>query len=318
MRRSAPLIAFLLAAAVVGLRPWQSGREAPSRQPRNVPAQLTAWFIDVGQGDCTLLRTPRGQFILIDAGPPESARRVLSFLRRQRVSELALVIASHPHSDHIGGMPDVLRSFRAKQYMDPAFPYPSDVYAEVLREVKKRRVRFVTARRGVKLNVGGAHVEVLWPEAEFVRGTESDANNNSAVVRISVSEVSLLFTGDIQREAIERILSSRADLHSQLLKVAHHGSADAITPEFLLRVGPEAAVIFCGRLNPYGHPHRETMRILKRTRCAIYRTDVNGTITAVADGRRITIRAERGRNETQKLQGIPRSNRREPRGSLAR
>lgn len=317
MRRSAPLIALLLVAAVIGLRPWQSRRIAPSRQPKSAPVQLTAWFINVGQGDCTLLRTPNGQFILIDAGPPESVHHVLSFLRRQRVSELALVIASHPHSDHVGGIPYVLRAFRTRQYMDPAFPYPSHVYADVLQEVKRQRVRFITARRGVKLNVGGARLEVLWPEAEFVRGTESDANNNSTVVRVSVGEVSLLFTGDIQREAIERILSSRAEIHSQLLKVPHHGSADAITPGFLPRVRPEAAVIFCGILNRYGYPHRETMRLLKRTRCAIYRTDVNGTITAVADGRRIAISTERGRNETQKLQGIPRSNRGEPRGSLA-
>lgn len=318
MRRCAPLIALLLAAAVVGLRPWQSRRQAPLRQPRSAPARLTAWFVNVGQGDCTLLRTPKGQFVLIDGGPPESTNRVVSFLRRQRVSELALVVASHPHGDHIGGLVEVLRRFKVQQYMDPAFPYSSQIYADVLLEVRKRGIKFITARRGTRLDVDSVRLDVLWPEEKPVRGTESDANNNSTVVRLSVGEVSFLFMGDAQREAIGRILSSRADLHSQLLKVSHHGSANATTPKLLSRVTPEAVVIFCGRDNPHGHPHRETIRLLKRTGCSIYRTDVNGTITAVTDGRRITISTERGRNETQKLQGIPRSDRGEPRGSLAR
>ncbi|MGQ9524012.1 MAG: ComEC/Rec2 family competence protein [Armatimonadota bacterium] len=295
MRRTAQLTALFLVAVALAQRSWRHNNAGAPPPAKSAARQLTAWFINVGQGDATLIRTPRGQFILIDAGPPEAERRVLSFLRRQRVSEIALAVASHPHADHIGGMTGVLRRFRVRRYMDPAFPYPSPIYADLLEAVKRQEIPFTRARQGVQMAVGGVRLTVLAPRSPFIQGTESDANNNSAVMRLSMGRVSMLFMGDAQREEIAQLLSTRANLRCQLLKVSHHGSVDGTTDELLSRVGPETAVVFCGRRNPYGHPHVETMQALRQAKCRVYRTDINGTITAVTDGHRITIEAERGK-----------------------
>jgi len=295
MKRTARLLALLLIALALGLGCWSHNRGTAPREPKGSHRELTAWFLDVGQGDCTLIQTPRRQFILIDAGPPEAGYRVVSFLRRMRVSELALVVASHPHSDHIGGMQAVLHRFKVRRYMDPAFPYPSQTYADLLQEIKRRRIPFTTARRGVELDIGEARLTVLAPGTPFIRGTESDANNNSAVIRLSTKEVRMLFMGDAQLEEIAQLLSSRSDLRAQLLKVSHHASADGTTGELLSRAAPETAIIFCGRHNRYGYPHAETMRALQKAECRVCRTDVHGTITAVTDGHTIAIQTERGR-----------------------
>lgn len=314
-RPNLSLLLLLLAAAALvgrvgGVRPARPVRHVPAPPSRALPAQpaesrpqrqpaasqdgkLTVWFLDVGQGDSELIRTPAGQFILIDAGETNEGERVVSYLRDRGVSELALVVASHAHSDHIGGMRDVLAAFPVRMYMDPGFPYPSRLYESLLRDVKQLRIPARRACEGFATDLGGAHVEVLAPGQAFIRGTDSDVNENSAVLRISYGDTAVLFPGDIQRRAIEALLTSGRDLHAQVLKVAHHGSYSGTTPELLAAVRPEVAVISCGANNEYGHPHQETLDILRYAGSRVYRTDRNGTVTVTSDGRRISVATER-------------------------
>lgn len=260
----------------------------------SMPGNLTVWFIDVGQGDSTLIRTPHGSFVLIDAGTPEAADKIISFMRQEDVDRLAIAVGTHPHADHIGGMREVLRSFQVDAYMDPAFPYATSTYRNLLREIKDQGLKFITARRGMEEEVDGVRFQVLWPEEPFLEGTESDANNASIVLRLTYKNISMLFMGDAQLEAIARILKGTADIESDLIKISHHGSADGTTSELLERVKPKYAVIFCAEGNEYGYPHRETMDALRASRCRILRTDLNGTITVSTDGRELGISVEKG------------------------
>ena len=272
----------------------QRAGRGTTRASAPAPGNLTVWFIDVGQGDSALIRTPRGSFILIDAGPPDAADKIISLMRREGAERLAIAVGTHPHADHVGGMRQVLQAFRTDVYIDPAFPYATNTYRNLLREIRDQGLKFVTARRGMEEEIDGVRFQVLWPEEPFLEGTESDANNACIVLRLTYKDISMLFMGDAQLEAIARILEGTDNIESDLIKISHHGSADGTTPELLERVKPRYAVISCAEGNEYGYPHRETMEALHAARCRILRTDLNGTITVSTDGRKLKIAVEKG------------------------
>ena len=213
------------------------------------------------------------------------------------MNRLDLLVTSHPHQDHFGNSVHVLRRIPTAVVVDSGFVTNSPTQLRLLEEVKKQRIPFVNvgARNlaGTSTDLGeGVSLRYLAPKLPYLSGTDSDPNNNSVVLKVSLGRVSFLFTGDMEEEERARLLASTSaeDLRATVLKVAHHGSHNGTDAAFLARVRPEVAVISCAADNRYGHPHRATLDALARARVRVRRTDRHGTITVATDGNTYTVR----------------------------
>lgn len=258
--------------------------------------RLRVTFLDIGQGDAALLESADGHAAMIDTGPPEGRPHLREALAQRNVRALDWLILTHPHLDHIGGASDLLGNVRVAQVIDPGFPHPIATYDRLLARIQELGITFVRAQTGGALALGaGAQLEVLQPHQPFISGTRSDVNSNSVVARVTAGNVRVLFTGDSERETEERLLRENAgQLQADVLKVAHHGSRYASTPEFLAAVSPRYAVISCGQDNDYGHPHAETLQSLAQRQIAFFRTDLQGDVTLTTDGAQIAFATARG------------------------
>lgn len=267
------LLALLLCLAQSGC-----GRDAVA------PGHLRVTLMDIGEADCMLIETADSA-CLIDAGEINSDRAILKRLRAHRVLSLDLVVLTHPHSDHTGGLLGIARHVPVGQILDSGFPLGSGVQRRLIDWIRRERIPYRRARAGQVVRLGKeVTMEVLWPPDAYLRGTESDANNNSAVLRVTHGRVRLLVTGDIQSDGETQLLASGADLAADVLKVAHQGSADSTSGAFLEKVRPSIALISAGRRNAYGHPAPETLDRLKQAGVDIYRTDISGDLVFESDG----------------------------------
>lgn len=254
------------------------------RAPEPIPPgsrPLEIHVLDVGQGDSLLIISPMGKAVLIDAGPPEAGDTVVSALRREGVHELSLVVATHPHADHIGGMVDVLEAFPVKLFLDSGQVHPTRTVARMLETIREKGIAFLIAEAGQEFELEeGITLHVLAPMKPPITHTRGDVlNANSIVLLLTDGSFSMLFTGDSERETERRLLQAYPSLSAQVLKVAHHGSRYATQQSFLERLRPEIAVISCGAGNRYGHPAQQTLDRLRAVVRAIYRTDIHGEIT---------------------------------------
>lgn len=271
------------------LLPWLIALPAPA------PAQsLAISFFGVGQGDAALLVSPAGKRVLIDGGPPEGAAALLEGLSRRRVDSIDLVILTHPHLDHLGGLARVVRALPVRMFLDSGFPHPSPAYAALMKALAERGVPVKQAAVGRKIDLGGGALLTLYgPPSPYLTGTRSDVNANSVVSRLAYRQASALFTGDAEPETERWLLGQGGDLSAGLLKVAHHGGRYSSTAEFLRAVRPEIAVISVGPHNDYGHPTPEAMARLQAAGARLYRTDRDGTVTArCLDGRHWIVETE--------------------------
>ncbi|MDR5702133.1 MAG: DNA internalization-related competence protein ComEC/Rec2 [Armatimonadota bacterium] len=260
--------------------------------------RLTIIVMDVGQGDAIVIRSPSGKVALIDAGGAVEGyaqeidvgeERVVPFLRRLRVRRIDLLVLSHPHEDHVGGVPAVLRSFPVGVVWDSGFEHQNPSYPIVLRMIRASHIPYYLARRGDAFDLGaGVRVIVLSPTRLDV-GTGSDINNNSLVLKLVYGRVSVLLPGDIESSAEDLLLGLGEGLRSTALKVAHHGSETSSTWTFLRAVRPEVAVISVGEGNPFGHPDARTLKALAGIGARIYRTDLHGAVTLISDGRKLWV-----------------------------
>lgn len=311
---SALLLALALAPSAASTLGWPpgGGRLAPAqaatapapgassdRVAASTPAPgrdlLQVIFLDVGQGDAILVRTPGGRVLLVDGGPPEAGPRLVRDLKRLGVERIDVLLSTHPHADHIGGLLEVLQAFPVGVVYDPGVVHATSTFERYLRLIEQKGVPFHLARRGVELPLEeGVKAQVLWPGAEAVAWAEEagELNAASAVVRLTYGQVALLLTGDIEREQ-EEVLLRQSDVRAQILKVAHHGSNSSTGSSFLARVGPRVAVIQVGRDNPYGHPGRQVLARLAARGVEVWRTDQNGTVILVIDGSTWQVKAER-------------------------
>jgi competence protein ComEC len=260
---------------------------------------LSVTFLDVRQGDSAVIRTPGGKTILIDAGGRDAGSRVVvPFLRRNGIGALDLVVMTHPHEDHIGGMPAVLKSTRARVILDSAAPHASGDYEETLRLIHQKRIRYVRAYRGQRITFpDGVRFNTLNPpKSQSSSGQgESELNDRSVVLRMTYKAASFLFAGDAEKETEQSILGSCGSVRSNVLKVAHHGSENATSELWLRAVKPEIAVISVGWRNQFGHPSPDTLRHLADAGARIYRTDRNGAITITTDGKELHVSTTRKR-----------------------
>jgi len=290
---SRTLVALLLivAAALIYFYRDRISREfEPRPAPVPVAGQLTVRFLDIGQGDCELIQLPSGQTIVIDSGDRGSP--TVERLKGYGVSEIDLLIATHPHADHIGEMRDIMRAFKVKEFWDAGVPHTTRTYLDVLEERKAQGIKFVKPRRGDTREIGEARLEVLNPSKDL---PDENLNNASIVVKLTYGETSFLFTGDAELEAWKQMTESvRGSLRADLLKSAHHGSSNGTTEQILDAVRPKFVTISCAAGNDYHHPHPRVVNLLKERSKSIqlFRTDLEGTITALSDGKKITVTSE--------------------------
>jgi competence protein ComEC len=258
---------------------------------------LSVYVLDVGQGDAIALRSPRGRWVLVDAGPrlapgADAGRRVVApFLRRQGVRSLDLLIVSHGDADHLGGVPAVLASIPARMVVEPGQPLGTSLYAEYLGAVDAAGATWRAARRGDVVDLDGVRLTVLHPAADWV-AREARPNENSVVVRVTYGDFDLLLAGDAGWPAESALAGALAQV--EVLKVGHHGSAGASREPWLAAAAPRVAVISVGT-NGYGHPAPEVLARLARRGVTVFRTDRGGTVTVRSDGRYLEVR-QRARN----------------------
>ncbi|TYQ18098.1 UNVERIFIED_CONTAM: competence protein ComEC [Acetivibrio alkalicellulosi] len=245
-------------------------------------------FIDVGQGDSIFIETP-SQNILIDGGNRDDT--VINYLKTHDVKKLDIVISTHPHADHIGGLINVLESIHVDEVIDPGVVHTTKTFEDYLTLIDRKDIKFTEGRRGMKRYLGnGAQIEILAP----TNPSSDHLNNASIVCRVSFGSFSVMLTGDAERESENEMVESTLSLKSTILKVGHHGSSTSTTKAFLDAVNPEVAVIMCGKDNKYGHPHKETLDKLYTKGIDIYRTDIDGTIIISTDGDTIEINVNKG------------------------
>lgn len=263
--------------------------------PVQVEGELKVHFIDVGQGDCTLIQT-ESQNILVDAGERGNGNTILSYLESQNVDELDLVVATHPHSDHIGNMPEVLKALPVKKMLEGNVPEKltptSRIYESLLDVIAEKNIPVTEAAPGLEYDIGGgAKISVLGPVSDDIK----DLNNTSAVFRLDYGNTSFMFTGDAEKESEEEILAhtSKKKLHANVLKLGHHGSRTSNSQEWLYAVAPEYAVALVGKDNDYGHPHEETLKKLEKSGISLYRSDIHGTIVFGSNGETLTVVTEK-------------------------
>ncbi|MCL5772776.1 MAG: DNA internalization-related competence protein ComEC/Rec2 [Firmicutes bacterium] len=250
--------------------------------------RLEVTFLNVGEGECAFLSLPGGEKVLIDAGPVYHVKTkdidygkkvVVPYLKRKGVKRLDLVVITHPHSDHAGGMRKVLENFPAGLIMDTSLMADSKDFKELEFFLEKSKIPLIKARQGMKLSFNkDVTIEVLNPPGLMMNGTSNDTNNNSIVIKLSDKNLSFLFCADIQKEAEEEILENCSSIKSDVMLTAHQGSADSANEDFLKAVGPSFAVISVGRNNNFNHPSPVTIELLKKMNVKIYRTDKDGAV----------------------------------------
>ena len=274
MRRFLPIILLLvllgLAACYIVLGPRRA-----SDEPR-----LSVHFIDVGSGDCTLVRTPDERNVLIDAGSADRSDHLISHLSMQGVRRIDLLVIAHSDEDHIGGLPAVLDRFGISEVLDAAGSSSSATYEQSIAKIRQRRIEYKTVAEDRRPNVSNCvDFEVLWP---LQSGT-----GDPIVIRFGYKDIGFLVVGNLLVDAEGRLLAEYHDLRSTVLRVANHGDAGTTSNEFLQIVKPEYAVISADAESESAQPDQATLDRLSACGAKVFRTDTNGDVVISTDGRRV-------------------------------
>ena len=248
--------------------------------PNNSNENLAVTFLNVGQGDSSFVEFPGGKCMLIDASVKSQGEKICNYIARKGYEKIDYLVATHPHSDHIGGMADVLNAFEIGTVYLPDAESTTDMYMDFLKALKRQGTVVIKAKSGAEFSESGVKVEFLSP----LREEYEDLNNYSAVVKITFGKKAFLFTGDAEELVETDLLESGTDLKAEVLKVGHHGSSSSTSEAFLNAVSPEYAIISCGKDNDYGHPHKEVLKRLEKMGTKVYRTDVNGDVIMISNG----------------------------------
>jgi len=286
-RLTAALLAAVLALGLTACDslPGSGGHIVKPSTGTSQPFEMH--FIDVGQALSVLVECD-GQFMLYDGGNVDDGSLVVSYLQKQGVEQLQYVFCSHAHEDHVGGLAAVMAKFPAGHAYSPVTEGSTKCFNDFVKYTQQQGLQLEVPSVGTVWPLGSATVTMLGPVTQY-----SETNNTSLVLRIDYGDTSFLLTGDMENTAETDLVNSGANLKADVLQVGHHGSSTSTGYLFLNAVLPEMGVISCGTGNKYGHPHEETLSILRDAKVDVYRTDLQGTITIGSDGQNFTVGTER-------------------------
>lgn len=272
---------FLIISSFVGC---SSSKTIDSSKDANNQNVMKVNYIDVGQGDSILVQV-NGKNLLIDAGPNSSTDKLVSYLNKQNIKKLDFVVATHPHEDHIGAMDTIINKYNIGEFYAPKKTTTTKTFESMVNALKSKNIKINAATAGVSLDLGkNVKCEMIAPNAP----NYEDLNNYSAVIKITYGNSKFLFMGDAESLSEKEILNKNHDISSDVLKLGHHGSSSSSSKAFLDKVSPKIAIISCGKNNDYGHPHKETSTEMKKRNIQVYRTDIDGSIVLISDGKKIS------------------------------
>ena len=254
----------------------------------NAPLKNTmeVHYINVGQGDSILIRV-NNKNMLIDSGPKDNKKDLISYLNSLNINNIDYLIATHPHEDHIGNMNTIIKKYNVTKFYSPKVSTTSKSFELMTEALKNKKMKInIINTNTTSLNLGkNTKITVLSPleDENF-----DNLNNYSPMIKIEYGETSFLFTGDCEKEVEANVLSRNKNLlKADILKLGHHGSSTSSSEEFLCAVNPSAVVITSGKDNRFGHPHSETINLLKKHNINFYNTATDNTIILISDGKTI-------------------------------
>lgn len=275
----AAALCIVIYAAVINSAPAGSEHPAPS-QAAHSNEELNVTVIDVGQGDSILVNFGADETMLIDAGEAKDAEAVKDELKERGITQIDVLIATHPHADHIGGIAEILDDYEIGCIYMPDMQSDSKTYQSLRDAIENHGVLLVEAYAGESFELGDAACTIVSPAND----ADKNANNESVMLFLDYLDSEFLFTGDAERWAENEVLDAGYTIDADVLKVAHHGSSTGTSEAFLSAVSPDYAVISCGKDNKYGHPHDETLNLLDEYGIDTLRTDMSGDVVFITDG----------------------------------
>lgn len=248
----------------------------------NVQEDIKIYFIDVGQADSILINI-KGKTMLIDAGNNNDGKLLSNYIKDElNISTIDILVGTHPHEDHIGGLDNIIEDFNVNELYMPEAISTSKTFEDVLDAIEEKKLEITIPEEDETFYLGEGKFEVI----STGRG-ESDLNDSSIVLKLTYKDIDYLFTGDATSKVERKIINK--NIEADVLKVGHHGSKYSTSEAFLSKVKPKYAIISCAKENSYGHPHNETLELLRSNNVETYLTSELGTILITSDGTSIKI-----------------------------
>lgn len=280
------LILFLIIIALAGAYFFQSNYRLASVKGASVDlnGKLVINFLDVGQGDAILIRLPKGEDVLIDGGPDNKVIKKLGEYLPYGDRDIELMVLTHPHSDHVTGLNEVLKRYGVKKILMTGAIHTASDYLNFLEQIKEKKipVEIIDSPRDLFLE-NDVDFKILYPDKSFSGQRVENLNNTSIVAQLIYASTTVMLSGDFENE--ESLLNRGFNLKSDIYKVGHHGSNTANSREFLEAISPLYAIIGVGADNKFGHPHFRTLRILEKIGAKIFRADRDGDVRFMSDGK---------------------------------
>ena len=247
-------------------------------------------YLDVGQGDAAYIRVNEID-ILIDAGPKSDADKLMKQLEEKNIDDFEIVIATHPHEDHIGGMTRVFERYDVESFYMPKVTNTTKTFENMMKAVSNEGLKAKTIKEGTSFDLGEGTKFIAYSP---MKDSYDDFNDYSPIMKLTYGNKSFIFTGDAEKAVEEEVVKKYStELNADVIKFGHHGSSTSSTKDFIEAISPQYGIISCGVDNSYGHPHREIVDIINTMGIEAYRTDTQGQITITSDGNTINITTQK-------------------------
>jgi len=281
-------LVIMAAVAIIIYAVFFMEHSAPEPTEQNAAGELIVTFIDIGQGDSELIQQGDNA-VLIDTGEYSQRQILTDTLGSLGVTSLDYVIATHPHSDHIGSMNVIIDSYDVRHVMMPYATANTVSFQKMLESISKKGLHIEHPAPGSSIRAGNIELEILAPNSDKYE----DTNDISIITRLQWGATAFIFEGDAEALSEKEVLNKGFNVSADVIKIGHHGSSSSSSDAYLDAVNPRAAVITCGQGNVYGHPHKEVLDRLSIRNIAVYRTDTMGTITMRSNGTDITVETQK-------------------------